>query len=165
MEPSSHRYYWPRSLCSALLPSQENGGLGLKILSLYHGLVYLMTNPHPGAIQKPIQSCLIRAKNTPCHPGSYQGFRSSVPGSGGGHQYTRFLLSCKKPTWFSCISLVYLPSLLTSTSLHFWSSWNSASFIPLPSPILHSSFLATLTYSGCANILYYFCVPARVGAN
>lgn len=38
---------------------------------------------HPGVIQGPIKSHLLRKKSCSCHPGISQGFRSSVSGTGG----------------------------------------------------------------------------------
>ena len=51
METSSCRHDQSLTPLSALLPSQENGGVELKTSSLHHGLVFLGASPHPGSIQ------------------------------------------------------------------------------------------------------------------
>lgn len=113
-----------------------------------------MTNPPPGAIQEPIQSCLLRAKKFSCHPGNHKGFRSSVPGTGCGPSIDMFSVIWQKPTWFSCISPVYLPSLFARTSLNFWNS--KLGFCILPS----SSISYSTSFSfGCINILR-MCQPS-----
>ena len=71
------------------------------------------------------------------------------------HTYTHthtHSITPQKPTWFSCISLVYLPSRFAITFLSFWNS-KLGICILLPSPTPHPSLLATLAYPVCANIM------------
>ena len=49
----------------APLPSLENGGWGCRFQASNHGLVFLVTSAHPGAIQEPTQSHLSRTKGAP----------------------------------------------------------------------------------------------------
>ena len=65
METSSCRHNQSLTPLSALLPSQENVGVGLKTSSLHHGLVFLGANPNSGGIQGPTQRHIIRTKDTP----------------------------------------------------------------------------------------------------
>lgn len=62
--------------------SLEDGGVELKIQASNRGLVFPVTGTHPGAIQEPSQSHLIRAKDT-ISPRKLQGFHGAVPGTGG----------------------------------------------------------------------------------
>lgn len=65
MEPSSGRHDQSSTPHSALHPSQENGGAGLKISSLLHDLVFLVISPHPGVTQEPTESRLLGTKDAP----------------------------------------------------------------------------------------------------
>ena len=64
MEASSGRHDRSSSPFSALLPSQENVAVRLKFQASDHGLFFLVTSPHPGAIQGLAQHCLIGTKHT-----------------------------------------------------------------------------------------------------
>ena len=63
MVTSSHRHDQSLIPFSALLPFQENSRWGWKFQASNRGLVFPVTSPHPGAIQEPTQSHLIRTKD------------------------------------------------------------------------------------------------------
>lgn len=65
MEDSSRGHDGSLTPFSALLPSQGKGGQGSKFQAANHGLVFLVTGLHQGAIQEPTQSCLTGTKDTP----------------------------------------------------------------------------------------------------
>ena len=66
MEASSCRHDLSLIPFSALSFLKRTGsGWGWKFQASNHGLVFLVTSPHPGAIQAPNQSHLIRTKDTP----------------------------------------------------------------------------------------------------
>ena len=64
METSSCRHDQSLTPLSAILPSQENGGVDLKTSSLHHGLVFLGASPHQGGIQGPTQRHIMRRKDS-----------------------------------------------------------------------------------------------------
>lgn len=71
-----------------------------------------MTVPHPGTIQEPTQSPLIRTKDAPRahHLGIYKGFRSSGSKIIGTDQYIHVLLPHNEEVNFKWIFLSkYLP--------------------------------------------------------
>lgn len=61
---------------TSLLPSGWGVGWGGKFQALNHRFVFLVTSPHPEAIQKPLKSCLFQTEDY--HPRDFKGFESSV---------------------------------------------------------------------------------------
>lgn len=65
----------PRSVINPISspsPLSEDGGMGLKILSFQSSLVFLLTSPHPGAIQGPAQSHHMKTEDAPVARGNYK---------------------------------------------------------------------------------------------
>ena len=56
---------------SDVLPSQGGGGVCWKFQASNHGLVFLVTSPHPRTIQEPTQGCPVRKKHS-YHTGNYK---------------------------------------------------------------------------------------------
>lgn len=76
-EASSHRHDWFLPPFPALLSSLKDEVWGREWQASNHGLVPLVTSPHPGAIQEsPHQN-----QRHCCHPGQSKRLRSSVVGT------------------------------------------------------------------------------------
>ena len=91
MEASSCRHDRSLTSFSAVFPSQENGGWSWQFQASNYGLAFLVTSPHPRAIQKPIQSHFIRKKDTPIT----QEFQEPSSGNQGAETKVYFPLSHK----------------------------------------------------------------------
>ena len=65
MEASLHKHAQLLAPFLVPFPSVEKWRMGLIFQASSCSLVFLEISPHPGAIQEPTQSCLIRTKDTP----------------------------------------------------------------------------------------------------
>ena len=65
MDASLHKHDQLLTPFLVPLPSLEKWRMGLIFQASSYSLVFLEISPHPGAIQEPTQSCLIRTKDTP----------------------------------------------------------------------------------------------------
>lgn len=77
---------------SALFPSQENGGQSCKFQASNFGLFFIVTSPHPKAIQEHTQTPHQNKKYS-SHPGNYKDFGHPILGTRRQSQYVFSIIS------------------------------------------------------------------------